>query len=88
LVVASPATVKPNCYDASTRGSRIAFKIITDTFSAWHTSLCPLVDGSATASPPSRRHEPCGVTNTSHLGECKVCLIFYHSTTGGVQTRR
>jgi hypothetical protein len=75
-------------YDASTRGSRIAFKLITDTFSAGHTSLCPLVDGSATASPPSRRREPRGVTSTSHLGECKVCLIFYHSTTGGVRTRR
>jgi hypothetical protein len=50
----------------------------------------------AHVAPPARRWLRDGVATftasrtlrTSHLGECKVCLIFYQSTTGEVQTRR
>jgi hypothetical protein len=57
VIVASPATVKLNAYNACLRGSRIAFKLITDTFSA------------GTCCPPARRQlndgvaAPYGVAN-------------------------
>jgi hypothetical protein len=36
----------------------------------------------------SRRREPSGATSTRHLGECKVCLVFFCSATGEAQTSR
>jgi hypothetical protein len=39
VVVASPAAVRAKYYHAWLRGSRIAFKLIIDAFSAGHTSL-------------------------------------------------